>query len=88
MKPTPGMKKTILLGKCMVQANKDHPDIREMIPVKGCPPSREELVRALQRAGVEVNEKFFVDIDLAPGFYLKRYAGRPEFEEAFFRISG
>jgi hypothetical protein len=59
-----------------------------MIPVKGCPPSREELVRALQRAGVEVNEKFFVDIDLAPGFYLKRYAGRPEFEEAFFQVNG
>jgi hypothetical protein len=29
MKPTPGKKKTILLGKCMYQANKDHPDIRE-----------------------------------------------------------
>ena len=87
MKPTPGMKKTILLGKCMVQANKDHPEIREMIPVKGCPPSRAELVRALQGAGIEVNEKFFEDIDLAPGFYLKRYAGRPEFEEAFFQVS-
>jgi hypothetical protein len=29
-----------------------------------------------------------VNIDLAPGFYLKRYAGRPEFEEAFFQVSG
>ena len=37
MAPTPGKKKTILLGKCMYQANKDHPDINEMIPVKGCP---------------------------------------------------
>lgn len=87
MKPTPGMKKTILLGKCMVQANKDHPDIREMIPVKGCPPSHEELVRALLQAGIEVNEKFFENIDLAPGSYLKRYAGRPEFEEGLFQVS-
>ncbi len=86
MEPTPGMKKTILLGKCMVQANKDHPDIREIIPVRGCPPSREDLVRALLQAGIEVNEKFFKDIDLAPGFYLKRYAGRPEFEEALFQV--
>jgi hypothetical protein len=71
----------------MVQANRDHPEIREMIPVKGCPPSRGDLVRGLQRAGIEVNEKFFENIDLAPGYYLKRYAGRPEFEEAFFQVS-
>ena len=38
MQPSPGAKKTILLGKCMYQAHKDNPDIAEMIPVKGCPP--------------------------------------------------
>ena len=63
-------------------------DFLEMIPVKGCPPSREELVRALQGAGIEVNEKFFENIDLVPGFYLNRYAGRPEFEESLFTVSG
>ena len=44
MKPTPGMRKTILLGKCMYQANKDNPDINEMIPIKGCPPSRKQII--------------------------------------------
>jgi uncharacterized protein (DUF362 family) len=38
MQPTPGMEKTILVGKCIYQAHKDNPDIKEMIAVKGCPP--------------------------------------------------
>ncbi len=38
MQPTPGMKKTILLGKCMVKAHKDNPDIQEAIKIGGCPP--------------------------------------------------
>jgi len=86
MKPTPGMKKTILLGKCMVQANKDHPDIREMIPVKGCPPSRKELIKALHQAGIEVDSSFIENLEMAPGVYMKRYEGKPEFEENLFRV--
>ena len=35
MKATPGHKKTILLGKCIYQANKDNPHIQEMLAVKG-----------------------------------------------------
>ncbi len=38
MRPTPGKNKTILIGKCMYDANRDHPHIQEMIGVKGCPP--------------------------------------------------
>jgi uncharacterized protein (DUF362 family) len=87
MKPTPGMKKTILLGKCMVQANRENPDILEMIPVKGCPPSQKELIGALHQAGIEVDISFIENLERAPGFYLKRYAGKPEFEEAFFSVS-
>jgi len=36
---------------------------------------------------INSRKKFFENIDLAPGFYLKRYAGRPEFEENFFTVS-
>ena len=38
MKPTPGMKKTILFGQCMYKLHKDNPDINQMIAIKGCPP--------------------------------------------------
>jgi uncharacterized protein (DUF362 family) len=86
MKPTPGMKKTILLGKCMVQANKGHPDIREMIAVKGCPPSPREIVEALRKAGIEVDPAHLEGIETYPGMFMRRYEKRPEFQESFYRI--
>jgi uncharacterized protein (DUF362 family) len=86
MKPTPGKKKTILIGQCIYEANKKDPNIREMIAVKGCPPKLEDLVQALQRAGIEANPGLFENYDQLPGFFLSRYQGRPEFDEAFFQV--
>jgi uncharacterized protein (DUF362 family) len=86
MKPIPGKKKTILLGKCMYQANKDNPDIQEMIAVKGCPPSPKAIVKALHKAGIDVNPALFENIEQLPGFYMSRYQGNPEFDESFFKI--
>lgn len=87
MKPTPGKKKTILLGKCMVQANKTDPLINHMIPVKGCPPSIEELVKAFRTARIPIDPAILENRDISLSFYMKRYAGKPEFDETFFRIS-
>ncbi len=86
MKPIPGMKKTILLGKCMYKANKNHPGIQEMIPVKGCPPKPADIVKALHQAGIEVDPGLFESMDLIPGFFMSRYEGRPEFDESLFRV--
>jgi uncharacterized protein (DUF362 family) len=87
MKPTPGKKKTILIGKCIYQANKNHPDIREMIAIKGCPPKMEDLVKALHQAGIEANPALFENYDQLPGFFLQRYQGKAEFDESFFRVA-
>jgi uncharacterized protein (DUF362 family) len=86
MKPTPGMDKTILLGKCMYQAHKNNPDIKEMIAIKGCPPKREDIQKALQQAGIDVNPVLFEHFDEAPGDFLSRYKGKPEFDESFHTI--
>ena len=86
MKPTHGKKKTILIGKCMYEANKDHPHIQEMIAVKGCPPSPKAVVKALHQAGIEVNPAIFEHMDKAPGFFMGKYEGKPEFEESFFTV--
>ncbi len=86
MKPTPGKKKTILLGKCMYQANKDHPDIQEMIAVKGCPPSPQAIVKALKQAGIEVDPAHLEGVDTYPGMFMRRYEKRPEFEESFYSV--
>jgi hypothetical protein len=87
MEARPGYKKTILVGKCIYQANKDNPNINEMIAIKGCPPSEKLVVKALHQAGIEVNPAIFDNMDKAPGFFMKRYEGKPEFDEALFRAS-
>lgn len=86
MKPTSGKKKTILLGRCMYQANKDNPDIKEMIAVKGCPPDPKGALEALHQAGIDVSPAFFKNMDMAAGYFMKKYEGNPEFEESFFKI--
>jgi uncharacterized protein (DUF362 family) len=86
MKPTPGKKKTVLIGKCIFEANKNSPEIQEMIAANGCPPSPEAIVKAFHEAGIEVDPVFFEEKDALPKFFMKRYEGRPEFDESFFRI--
>ena len=88
MAPTPGRKKTILLGKCMYQAHKDNPDIREMIAVKGCPPSPKTMLKALHQAGIEADPELFERWDELPGLFFSRYKNRPEFDESFFQVEG
>jgi uncharacterized protein (DUF362 family) len=86
MAPTPGRKKTILMGKCMYQAHKDNPDIREMIAVKGCPPSPKTMLKALHQAGIDADPNMFEHWDELAGFFLSRYKNRPEFDESFFQV--
>ena len=86
MRPTPGMKKTILFGKCMYQRHKDNPDIQEMIPIKGCPPQPKSIVKAFHRAGIKINPGIIENADSTPGFFMKRYESRPEFEESHFAV--
>ena len=86
MQPAPGMQKTILMGKCMYQAHKDNPDIREMIAVKGCPPSPQSMLKALHKAGIDADPGLFENIEQLPAFFLSRYKDRPEFDESFFQV--
>lgn len=86
MNPVPGKKKTILFGKCMYQIHKDNPDIQEMIPIKGCPPKPESIMKALHQAGINVDPSIFENIDSIKGKFMKKYEGRPEFDEGFYSI--
>jgi uncharacterized protein (DUF362 family) len=86
MQPAPGMKKTILFGKCMYQAHKDNPVIREMIAVKGCPPTPKAMLKALHKAGIDADPALFEHIEELPAFFFSRYKDRPEFDESFFQV--
>ncbi len=83
--PLPGSKKTILLGKCMYAAHKDNPDIQEIIPVKGCPPTLESIRTAFDKAGIDLGPLFGNTEALLSGL-MNRYKSRPEFEESFYHL--
>jgi len=84
--PSPGMNKTILIGQCQYNKNKDHPNIKEMIPIRGCPPSTDDVRHAFSQIGIELPAGMFQNIGKAAGFLMAKYKKRPEFEESFFQI--
>ena len=86
MNPVKGKKKTILLGQCMYNLHKNNPDIQEMLPIKGCPPDPMEAVKALHKAGINVDTSIFENLESAPGSFMGKYKDKPEFDESFFRI--
>ncbi|MBI5444673.1 MAG: DUF362 domain-containing protein [Deltaproteobacteria bacterium] len=86
MRPTPGMRKTVLLGNCMSRLHRKDPGAQEAIPVWGCPPEPEAVIAAFHRAGIPIDGAALRDHERSPAAFLKRYAGRPEFDERFYRI--
>ncbi len=85
MNPTPGKKRTILLGQCMFNKHRNNPDINEMIPIKGCPAKIENIVEALHKAGIKVNSEIFENLEKIPSFFGLAYKHRfNEFHESFF----
>ena len=41
----------------------------------------------LRKAGIDVDPSIFEDTDKVKGKFMKRYEGKPEFEESFFSIT-
>jgi len=85
--PTPGMDKTILIGQCQYNKHKDHPDIKEMIPIRGCPPSFDDVRTAFSQIGIELPSNMLQNINMGAGFLLGKYRGKTEFKESFFQIN-
>jgi uncharacterized protein (DUF362 family) len=83
--PTPGKKKTILYGKCIYQAQKNNPEIQEMIPIKGCPPTYDSVRKAFATAGIELNP-LYGDLSNSLAFLMSMYKDQPDFDETFFSI--
>ncbi|MFX1451355.1 MAG: DUF362 domain-containing protein [Promethearchaeota archaeon] len=85
MNPTPGKKKTILLGQCMVNKHRNNPDINEIIPIKGCPVKPENITKAFHQAGIKIHPDFFENLENIPRFFGMAYKHRfNEFQKSFF----
>lgn len=55
-----GFDKTVLFGKCACHLNKNNPDIKQAIPLWGCPPDLEKFVKVLAEEGIECDYKEYV----------------------------
>ncbi len=86
IKEPTGKKITILIGQCMYKKHKDNPKIKNPIFVKGCPPSPGEINKALRKAGIEVDPSILENFEALPGFLMKRYEGKKEFDESFYVV--
>jgi uncharacterized protein (DUF362 family) len=88
MEPSPGMNKTILVGQCQYKKNKDHPNINELVPIRGCPPSMEDIKNAFEICGIKANPLMFQEGSSDAGgiIFLQKYKGKAEFEESFYKI--
>ena len=76
-----GYDKTFLLGRCMIEANRSNPKIRRAIPIPGCPPAFEDLVKALMDNGVEVDGEDYLRYSR---HLMERYRSKPQFDPADF----
>lgn len=84
-KPSGRANKTLLVGNCMIKANRRSPAIREAVLAVGCPPGLDAVVDAMKSCGIEVGEKALMVFlqGLA-----ERYEGKDEFDKGFFRVQG
>lgn len=73
--PSGTAEKTFLFGQCQVKKNKDHPACKQVVRIKGCPPSMEEMEKALLENGIQVNRKGFEQYRT---YLMSRYWKKPD----------
>ncbi len=82
-KPSGRANKTLLVGNCMIKANRRSPAIREAVLAVGCPPGLDAVVDAMKSCGIKVSEKALM---LFLQGLAERYEGKEEFDKGFFRV--
>jgi uncharacterized protein (DUF362 family) len=84
--PSGGHKHTLLVGQCQVKRNSENPLINHCVKIRGCPPSKKDLVEAYQQLRIELPDNFIELMEKMPETFYRRYSGRPEFDESFYKI--
>lgn len=84
--PEGGHKHTLLVGQCQVRKNGRHPLINHSVSIGGCPPSETDFYNACEQLGIVLPDNFQEQARKGPRRSLLKYAGKPGFEEDFFRI--
>lgn len=75
--------KTLLVGNCMIKANRRSPAVKEAVPAAGCPPGLDAVMRAMKSCGIRPDEKALESfLQGVAG----RYHGKEEFDKGFFGV--
>lgn len=83
MQALPGFEKTVLFGKCPTAANKDNPNIKQAIKIKGCPPDLNELARAMAEIGVRID---LAQVDSFRSYTYKKTVAQEGYDMSLFNI--
>lgn len=85
-RPTARHRHTVLVGQCQVKMNSDNDLIQHCVKIKGCPPSRKDLVEAYKEIGVVLPDDFVERMERMPETLLGKYLNQADFDEAFYRM--
>lgn len=85
MEPSGNAKKTFLFGNCIIKARKKDPQVREAVPMIGCPPKFNALVKTFKENGVDANPEAFFSYR---GRTMKRYLRDPSFDIKDYYVEG
>jgi uncharacterized protein (DUF362 family) len=86
LKPSGEHRHTLLVGQCQVKRNRDNPLINHCVKIKGCPPSKRDLIEAYQQLGIELPDNFIELTERMSETFVTKYIEKPEFDGSFYRI--
>ena len=84
--PEGGHKHTLLVGQCQVKRNAKNPLIKHCVEIKGCPPSKEDMIQAYRELGIQLPDDFIERMEKYPRSFMKKYIGQPGFDESFYKV--
>jgi len=84
MQAHPGFDQTILLGNCIIAANRANPHIKKAIKVTGCPPTDESVYRALNAAGIQADPAVYSQFLVRQ---VEKYRDKADFSKEFFQFA-
>lgn len=79
----PGFDYTLLFGKCVWELNRDNPNIKQAIVLKGCPPSLSEMEEKLRSIGLDCNYQEYVNYR---HYLFNRYRQKEGFDLGLYRV--
>jgi len=78
-----GFEKTVLFGKCVSELNKDNPNIKKAVFIRGCPPDLKKFEKALQEEGIPCSYEDYVKYR---HYIYSRYQEKDGFDLNLFKV--